>query len=142
MGDTNLSQEEVHALILKMGQEEYKGNRYHLLQRNCNHFASDVVYQLTGLPAPSWVRLTRVARSGFVTQRAAFHCRLWLEVCGEHGRLVGLWDMPPPCSYASTLCSQVNRLAGLAVMLHCLLPNTWVPPLQNPECELLCDVWG
>jgi hypothetical protein len=43
-------------LMLRMGQE-YKGNKYHLLQRNCNHFASDAVYQLTGRPAPAWVRI-------------------------------------------------------------------------------------
>ena len=27
---------------------------------------------------------------------------------------------------------QVNRLASIAVMLHCLLPTTWVPPLATP----------
>ncbi len=54
VGDTDYSQDEIHQLMLKMGQE-YKGNRYHLLQRNCNHFASDVVYQLTGHHAPQWV---------------------------------------------------------------------------------------
>ncbi|GFH14231.1 PPPDE putative peptidase domain-containing protein [Haematococcus lacustris] len=80
MGETDLSQEEVQQLIYKMGQE-FKGNRYHLLQRNCNHFASNVVYQLTGRPAPSWI----------------------------------------------------NRLASIAVMLHCLLPPSWVPPLQTPS---------
>ena len=26
----------------------------------------------------------------------------------------------------------MNRLAGLAVLLHCLLPESWVPPLQPP----------
>jgi hypothetical protein len=30
-------------------------------------------------------------------------------------------------------CAQVNRLAGLAVMLHCFLPGSWVPPLQTPS---------
>ncbi len=33
IGETDLTQEEVHQLILKMGQD-YKGNRYHLLQRS------------------------------------------------------------------------------------------------------------
>ena len=26
----------------------------------------------------------------------------------------------------------INRLAGTAVALHCLLPTAWVPPLQPP----------
>ncbi|KIZ02393.1 hypothetical protein MNEG_5568 [Monoraphidium neglectum] len=64
----------------QMGQQ-YKGNAYHLLQSNCNHFASDLCLQLVGRPAPSWI----------------------------------------------------NRLAGLAVMLHCLLPPAWVPALQTPS---------
>lgn len=38
MGDTNLSPQQVQALVQSMGQQ-YRGNRYHLLQRNCNHFA-------------------------------------------------------------------------------------------------------
>lgn len=29
----------------------------------------------------------------------------------------------------------VNRLAGLAVALHCLLPATWVPPLLTPSVD-------
>lgn len=80
MGETDLSQQEIHQLVQRMGSE-YRGNAYHLLQRNCNHFASDLCRQLTGRDAPSWI----------------------------------------------------NRLAGIAVALHCLLPTTWVPPLQTPS---------
>jgi len=36
--------------------------------------------------------------------------------------------MPP-----ALCCVQINRLAGLAVMLHCFLPGSWVPPLQTPS---------
>ena len=54
MGDTNFSPAEVQQLVYKMG-EAYRGNKYHLLQRNCNNFASDLAYQLVGKPAPSWV---------------------------------------------------------------------------------------
>lgn len=79
MGETDLLPQEVRQLVVKMGKG-YKGNRYHLLQMNCNHFASDLCKNLTGKRAPSWV----------------------------------------------------NRLAGLAVLCHCLLPATWVPPLTTP----------
>lgn len=79
VGVTELSSEEVQQLVHNLGQA-YRGNRYHLLQRNCNHFASDLSYQLCGRRSPPWV----------------------------------------------------NRLANLAVMLHCLLPTAWVPPLSPP----------
>lgn len=79
IGETTLTAEEVQSLVQTLGQT-YKGNRYHLLQRNCNHFASDLSYQLCGQHAPGWV----------------------------------------------------NRLANIAVMLHCLLPAAWVPPLTPP----------
>ncbi|KAI8469547.1 MAG: PPPDE putative peptidase domain-containing protein [Monoraphidium minutum] len=79
MGETDLTPAQVQALVQQMGQQ-YRGNAYHLLQSNCNHFASDLCMQLVGRPAPTWI----------------------------------------------------NRLAGFAVMLHCLLPPTWVPPLVTP----------
>jgi hypothetical protein len=44
----------VQALVQGLGQQ-YKGNRYHLLQRNCNHFANELALQLTGQQAPYWV---------------------------------------------------------------------------------------
>eukprot|EP00878_Enallax_costatus_P013088 GHUV01013676.1.p1 GENE.GHUV01013676.1~~GHUV01013676.1.p1 ORF type:complete len:131 (+),score=20.10 GHUV01013676.1:525-917(+) len=54
MGETTLSASQVQHLVQQMGHH-YKGNKYHLLQLNCNHFASDMCMQLTGKPAPSWV---------------------------------------------------------------------------------------
>ncbi|GLC72500.1 hypothetical protein PLESTF_001254200 [Pleodorina starrii] len=80
MGETDMSQQDIHRLVQRMGND-YKGNSYHLLQRNCNHFASDFCQQLVGKEAPSWI----------------------------------------------------NRLAGIAVMFHCLFPPSWVPPLQTPS---------
>jgi len=49
-----MSKEEVHAEVAKMGKE-YKGNLYHLLQRNCNHFSEDLAYRLCQGRPPSWV---------------------------------------------------------------------------------------
>ena len=49
-----MSREEVHELVSKMG-EEYKGNLYHLLQRNCNHFSEDFAYRLCQARTPNWV---------------------------------------------------------------------------------------
>ncbi|KAL4445307.1 hypothetical protein ABPG77_011132 [Micractinium sp. CCAP 211/92] len=84
VGHTDLSPAEVHAVVQQMGQQ-YRGNRYHLLQMNCNHFSSDLCARLTGQPAPAWI----------------------------------------------------NRLAAIAVSLHCLLPTGWVPPLRPPTAAPL-----
>ncbi|KAA6418649.1 MAG: hypothetical protein FRX49_07508 [Trebouxia sp. A1-2] len=73
---------DVSGAVQEMG-EQYKGNAYHLLQRNCNHFSNDLCVKLTGQPAPLWI----------------------------------------------------NRLAGMAVMLHCLIPTAWVPPLSPPTAS-------
>lgn len=80
VGETDLPPDQVQALVARMGARRYHGNRYHLLQHNCNAFAAELSRELTrgrGLAPPAWV----------------------------------------------------NRLAGLAVALHCLLPASWVPPL-------------
>jgi len=54
MGCISLSPQEVQTIVAKLG-EEYKGNKYHLLTTNCNHFADDLCYQLTGKHAPKWI---------------------------------------------------------------------------------------
>jgi hypothetical protein len=79
VGHTTLTPTEVYELVQNMGNE-YKGNKYHLLQMNCNTFSTDLCRRLTGTEPPGWV----------------------------------------------------NRLANLAVSLHCLLPPGWVPPLRPP----------
>lgn len=82
VGHTQMSPQRVQQAVQEMG-EQYKGNAYHLLQRNCNHFSHDLCVKLTGQPAPLWI----------------------------------------------------NRLAGMAVMLHCLIPTAWVPPLSPPTAS-------
>lgn len=43
--------------------EEYRGNAYHLIKKNCNHFCNDACVRLTGSPIPSWVnRLARIGK--------------------------------------------------------------------------------
>ena len=43
--------------------EEYKGNAYNLITKNCNHFCNDACIRLTGNPIPSWVnRLARIGK--------------------------------------------------------------------------------
>lgn len=49
-----MSPQHVQQAVQEMG-EQYKGNAYHLLQRNCNHFSNDLCRKLTGKEAPLWV---------------------------------------------------------------------------------------
>ncbi len=114
MGDTDLTQNEVLQLVQRLGNE-FKGNRYHLLQRNCNHFASEFCNALVGKPVPYWVR--------------QYVLRQCMCVGGE----------PVSCVSCVPACAQINRLAGVAVSLHCLLPMSWVPPLQPPSIKPGCE---
>ncbi|GAV59970.1 DUF862 domain-containing protein [Cephalotus follicularis] len=61
IGRTDLSPREVRAYLEKLA-EEYSGNTYHLITRNCNHFCHDVCLKLTGRTIPRWVN--RLARLG------------------------------------------------------------------------------
>lgn len=62
-----MSPQRVQQAVQEMG-EQYKGNAYHLLQRNCNHFSNDLCVKLTGQPAPLWVSL--MLQTGICAQ----HC--------------------------------------------------------------------
>lgn len=56
--------------------------------------------------------------------------------------VVGLLPVASPSALARTHTgpclarAQVNRLAAIAINLHCLLPTSWVPPLVTPNITL------
>lgn len=54
LGETHCTAHEVQEIISDMGRK-YKGNAYHLLQQNCNHFSDELCMRLTGQHAPLWV---------------------------------------------------------------------------------------
>ncbi|KAL4342530.1 hypothetical protein GQ457_08G000510 [Hibiscus cannabinus] len=60
-GSINMPMSEFRALIEKMASR-YRGNSYHLIYKNCNHFTDDIVHKLTGKNIPGWVN--RLARLG------------------------------------------------------------------------------
>ncbi|KAI4325226.1 hypothetical protein MLD38_030643 [Melastoma candidum] len=62
VGKTNLGPAEVRAVMEELS-DTYRGNTYHLITKNCNHFCNDACVRLTGNPIPSWVN--RLARIGF-----------------------------------------------------------------------------
>ncbi|KAJ8774053.1 hypothetical protein K2173_009484 [Erythroxylum novogranatense] len=61
IGRTDLGPKDVRGFMEKLAQD-YPGNTYHLITKNCNHFCNDVCVKLTGKPIPSWVN--RLARLG------------------------------------------------------------------------------
>jgi len=61
IGRTDLGPKEVRAFMEKLA-EDYSGNTYHLITKNCNHFCNDVCLRLTERPIPRWVN--RLARLG------------------------------------------------------------------------------
>uniref|UniRef100_A0A7N0TA37 PPPDE domain-containing protein n=1 Tax=Kalanchoe fedtschenkoi TaxID=63787 RepID=A0A7N0TA37_KALFE len=61
IGRTDMGSKEVCNFMAKISQE-YAGNTYNLITRNCNHFCNDVCVRLTGKPIPRWVN--RLARLG------------------------------------------------------------------------------
>ena len=56
VGETSMGSREVQQIVGELGSADFKGNAYHLLQRNCNHFSDALCKRLTGQPAPTWVR--------------------------------------------------------------------------------------
>jgi hypothetical protein len=63
VGYTNLSESQIFGVLKELGSM-FRGNRYHLLQMNCNTFSSQLCHRLTGKRAPGWInRLADLAVS-------------------------------------------------------------------------------
>ena len=62
VGSTDMSRSQVRTAIEDLA-EDYHGDTYHLIIKNCNHFTADVCKLLTGKPVPGWVN--RLARLGY-----------------------------------------------------------------------------
>ncbi|CAB3396466.1 unnamed protein product [Caenorhabditis bovis] len=63
VGETEHSAMDVRRLIKALG-DEFRGDRYHLISRNCNHFSAVLARALTGKDIPNWVnRLANLSGS-------------------------------------------------------------------------------
>ncbi len=63
IGLTRYNRQEIDRIVARMGLK-YTGKKYHLLLRNCNHFADEFVLKLTGKHIPLWInRLAHMAVS-------------------------------------------------------------------------------
>ncbi|KAA8498101.1 DeSI-like protein [Porphyridium purpureum] len=54
MGYTSVDEDTLAGMIDALN-ETYKGISYNLLRRNCNHFADELCFLLTGRHAPAWI---------------------------------------------------------------------------------------
>jgi len=54
LGHTDFTEDEVKRIVGELGRE-YRGDRYHLMSKNCNHFSSALAQILVGKEIPTWV---------------------------------------------------------------------------------------
>jgi len=87
LGTTSLNAAEFRSFIEQCA-DEYYGDTYHLIIKNCNHFTDDVCRRLTGRPIPGWVN--RLARVGYMC-----NCLL------PEGLQVTTNDVPENCQHTA-----------------------------------------
>jgi len=54
IGYTEFTEEDVRRIVEEIGNQ-FRGDKYHLMNNNCNHFSSALTQILCGVEIPSWV---------------------------------------------------------------------------------------
>lgn len=112
VGTTDMTAHEFRTFIENCA-DDYNGDTYHLIVKNCNHFSNDVCCRLTGKDVPSWVN--RLARIGMYLTHSLFNNSHQRYLFRNRSRFAML------CFPFSTPCHQ------LIVILVCLSGDLWKP---------------
>lgn len=84
IGWTEMTPGQVRVAMEVLAQN-YRGDAYNLITKNCNHFCNDACIKLTGNPIPGWVnRLARIGKKPPSSQTSFYHysseSRIWNRV--------------------------------------------------------------
>lgn len=54
LGYTDLAEDDVRHIVIELGKD-YRGDKYHLMNKNCNHYSGALSQILCGQDIPTWV---------------------------------------------------------------------------------------
>jgi len=109
MGETEMSNQDVQREISSLG-EHFPGNAYHIILRNCNHFAAELCLRLTGRPLPGWVN--RLAYMG-----SWVSCMLPKDMGVAHPESSDVQSQSTLASYRNARAANVQSFTGQGMTL-------------------------